>query len=80
MELIAKLIERGGKEELEDAFELTRELEQEGSYLGGKMGSKDPQRFFDEDNFRKAHDYSKGIRAAAARYVKNYGDEDVLRL
>lgn len=80
MELIAKLIERGGKEELEDAFELTRELEQEGSYLGGKMGSKDPQRFFDEDNFKKAHGFSKGIRAAAARYVKNYGDEDVLRL
>ena len=36
MELIDKLIERGGLEELTDAFELCREMEQEGSYLGIK--------------------------------------------
>ena len=80
MDLIEKLIDIGGVDELNDAFDLCRELEQEGSYLGFGKKSKGTKRFFDEDNFAKAHEYAKQIRAKAAKLVKEFGDEDALDL
>lgn len=80
MELIEKLIKTGEKGALEDSFELIRDLELEGSYLGGREGSKRTERHYDEENFKKAHEYSRLLRGAAAKYVKEYGDEDILTL
>ena len=80
MELIERLIEMDDVSALEDAFAMCREIELEGSYLGRGNNPKDEKRFFDEENFKKAHDYAKQIRSASARLVKNYGDETALDL
>lgn len=80
MELIDRLIENGGTEELNDAFDLCREIETEGSYLGFGKLSRGTKRFFDEANFARAHEYSRKIRAKTAKIVKEYGDEDALDL
>ena len=80
MELIEKLIESGGIEELLDAFELIRELESKDSFLGHGKNPKSIKRFFDEDNFNKAHEYAKMVRAASTKIVKQFGDEEALDL
>ena len=75
MELIEKLIQIGGVDELNDAFDLCRDLEGEGSYLGFGKNPKSAKRFFDEENFNKAHEYAKQIRTASAKLIKEHGDE-----
>lgn len=80
MELIEKLINIGGIEELNDAFDLCRDLEIEDSYLGFGKFSRIAKRFYDEEKFKKAHDYAKQIRAKTAKLVKEYGDEEALDL
>ena len=80
MELIEKLIMSNEPSALEDAFALTRELENQGSYLGYEKFSTIEKRFYDEENFRKAHEYSKMIRSATAKIVREKGYEDMLDL
>ena len=80
MELIERLINIGGIEELNDAFDLCRDLEIEDSYLGFGKFSRIAKRFYDEDKFKQAHDYAKQIRAKTAKLVKDYGDEEALDL
>ncbi len=79
MRLVERLIEVGGAEELSDAFELVREREVEGSYLGTGRSQR-PQRFFEEKNFSEAHEYSKKIRQVAAKMIKEYGDEGAVEV
>lgn len=76
--LIDKLIERREPSALEDAFSLVRELEKEGSYVG--WGKEGQQRFYDEEKFRKAHEYSGLIRRESAKLVREFGYEDMLDL
>ena len=80
MELIEKLIKRGEPTALEDAFALTRELELKGSYIGNEKNLTGEKRFYDEDNFELAHAYSRKIRSATARMVREKGYEDMLDL
>lgn len=80
MELIEKLIDMDDTEALSDAFDLCREIETKDSILGTGKNPKDIKRFYDENNFKVAHDYSKQIRSAAARLVKEHGDEEALGL
>lgn len=72
--LIEKLIKRNDPEALEDAFELTRELEIQDSILGSEG------RHYNEENFTRAHEYSREIRSASAKLIREYGYEDMLDL
>ena len=80
MELIEKLIMSGEPDALEDAFALTRELENQGSYIGYEKFSTGEKKFYDEENFKKAHEYSRMIRSATAKIVREKGYEDMLDL
>ena len=80
MTLIERLIEIGGAEEIGDAFNLVRELESEGSYIGSGRNPRVKEKFFNEENFSMAHRYSKEIRRVAAKNVKEWGDEESLEL
>ena len=73
MELIERLIARNETTALEDAFELIRELELNGSYsvFDGRFST----RVYDEENKAKAHGYMKTLRSAAARLLKQTGEE-----
>lgn len=69
--LIPKLIARDDPYSLQDAFELCRELEEDGKVVVvGKSITDRDATVYDEDNFRLAHEYSKQIRAAANKMVK----------
>jgi len=69
--LIPKLIARDDPYSLQDAFELCRELEEDGKVVvAGKSITDRDATVYDEDNFRLAHEYSKQIRAAANKMVK----------
>ena len=80
MELIEKLILSGDPSALEDAFALTRELENKGAYIGYEKFSTGEKKFYDEGNFKKAHEYSKQIRSATAKLIREKGYEDMLDL
>lgn len=80
MELIEKLIKDGSPEALEDAFQLTRELELRGSYVGNDRFSGKEKRHYDEGNFGQAHEYSRQIRSASAKMIREHGYEDMLDL
>ena len=79
MELIEKLISMGEGDALNDAFELTRELEEKGSFIGTDFSGRE-KRHYDEGNFTKAHEYSREIRSASAKLIRATGDEDMLLL
>lgn len=60
-----------------DAFDITRELEEIGMVTVDSRNKRDNgAKVYDEDNFDKAHEYSKRIRAAANRMVKDGVDVD----
>lgn len=73
MNLIEKLI---ANDHLYDAFDLVRELEIEDSFFGGEEKS----RFYDDEKFKQAHEYSKQIRSRAARILKETGAEEMAEL
>ena len=79
MELIEKLISMGEGDALNDAFELTRELEEKGSFIGTDFSGRE-KRHYDEENFTKAHEYSREIRSASAKLIRDFGDEDMVLL
>lgn len=79
MELIEKLISMGEGDALNDAFELTRELEEKGSFIGTDFSGRE-KRHYDEGNFTKAHEYSREIRSASAKLIRDFGDEDMVLL
>lgn len=70
--LIKKLIALDDPFSLNDAFDMTRELELEGSVRVEGTGSRDRgTTVYDEDNFAHAHEYSKQIRAAANSMIRD---------
>lgn len=75
--LIERLIQTKAVSALEDAFELIRELEMQGSYIGTGYEST---RFYDDENFAKAHEYMKELRKASARLLKETGDGELADL
>lgn len=77
--LIERLIKSGDPERLSDAFELVRELEEEGSFIGTEISGEE-KRHYDEGNFRRAHEYSKEIRKETAKLIKEYGDSEMVLL
>lgn len=79
MELIERLIGMNDADALKDAFELTRELEEKGSFIGTDFSGIE-KRHYDEENFTKAHEYSREIRSASARLIRDTGDEDMVLL
>ena len=78
MELIEKLIARNDPGALQDAFELIRELELNGSYVGSDGVTS--TRFYDDENYAKAHSFMKELRTAAAKLLKQTGDEELALL
>jgi predicted phage terminase large subunit-like protein len=58
---------------------LTRELEEKGSFIGTDFSGRE-KRHYDEENFTKAHEYSREIRSASAKLIRDFGDEDMLLL
>ena len=62
---------------LRDAFDATRELETVGVVTVMSGGKRDyGTTVYDKDNFSRAHDYSKAIRASANKMVKDGVDPD----
>ena len=78
MDLIEKLIARNDPSALQDAFELIRELELNGSYVGSDGVTS--TRFYDDGNYSKAHSFMKELRTAAAKLLKQTGDEELALL
>ena len=65
-------MKRDTPDSLMDAFDITRELEEIGMVTVDSRNKRDNgAKVYDEDNFDKAHEYSKRIRAAANRMVKD---------
>ena len=70
--LIKKLIALDDPYSLNDAFDMARELELEGSVRVEGTGSRDRgTTIYDEDNFAHAHEYSKQIRSAANSMIRD---------
>ena len=70
--LIKKLIAIDDPYSLNDAFDMARELELEGSVRVEGTGSRDRgTTVYDEDNFAHAHEYSKQIRSAANSMIRD---------
>ena len=70
-------MKRDTPDSLMDAFDITRELEEIGMVTVDSRNKRDNgAKVYDEDNFDKAHEYSKRIRAAANRMVKDGVDMD----
>ena len=76
-ELIDKLISRATPDALADAFEVCRELEMENAVVVHGVGKRDyGTTVYDEDNFSRAHEFSKRIRSEANGYIKRGVDAD----
>ena len=76
-ELIDKLISRATPDALADAFEVCRELEMENAVVVQGHGKRDyGTTVYDEDNFSRAHEFSKRIRSEANGYIKRGVDAD----
>lgn len=76
-ELIDKLISRATPDALADSFEVCRELEMENAVVVQGHGKRDyGTTVYDEDNFSRAHDFSKRIRSEANGYIKRGVDAD----
>lgn len=72
IKLIEQLIERDTPESINDAFDLCRSLEEEGMVKVEGSGRRDHGTvIYDDENFRKAHEYSARIRASANRMIKD---------
>lgn len=75
--LIQNLIARDDPYSLNDAFELCRELEVEGSVVVEGRGKRDyGTTLYDDENFRAAHDFCRKIRQGANQMVKDGVDAD----
>ena len=75
--LITDLIGRGMPDALADAFELCRELEQEGAVVVHGTGKRDyGTTVYDDDNFNLAHELNRKIRAEANRMLRAGIDAD----
>ena len=71
-ELIPKLIERDDPYSVTDAFDLCRELEQEGSAFVEGNGKRDYGTLvYDEENFSLAHELVKGVRSASNKMMRD---------
>ena len=71
-ELIPKLIERDDPYSVTDAFDLCRELEQEGSVFVEGNGKRDyGSLVYDEENFSLAHELVKGVRSASNKMMRD---------
>lgn len=72
IKLIENLIKRDTPESISDAFDLCRSLEEEGSVRVEGKGKRDHgTTIYDDENFRKAHEYSARIRASANAMIKD---------
>ena len=82
VELIKKLIKLDDPQSITDAFDLCRELEQEGSVRVSGTGKHDyGTTVYDDENFRQAHALNKEIRKAANRMVYDgVNSDDMLNL
>ncbi len=80
MELIERLIRSGEPDALSDAFELAKELEVKDAGYGFDPNTRQEDRIYNEANFAKAHEYSRLIRSASAKIVREKGYEDMVRL
>ncbi len=70
--LIDAALERDTPQSLEDAFDMARELEEQGKiFVEGNKKRDYGTTIFNEDNFALAHEYSKRIRAAANKMMRD---------
>ena len=75
--LIQAAIARDTPNSLQDAFDIVRELEMLDSVRIESAGRRDSGSIvYDEDNFARAHDYNRRIRAAANAMVRDGVDPD----
>ena len=76
-ELIEKLLGMGYASQLEDAFDVCRELEEDGMVEVQGRGKRDyGTKIYDEANFTDAHAYAKRIRAGANKLIASGLDAD----
>lgn len=72
IKLIPKLIARDDPHSISDAFDLCRELETDGAVKVEGTGKRDyGTTVYDDDNFQRAHEFNREIRAAANRMVRD---------
>ena len=72
IKLIPKLIARDDPHSISDAFDLCRELEVDGAVKVEGTGKRDyGTTVYDDDNFTRAHEFNREIRAAANRMVRD---------
>lgn len=72
IKLIPKLIARDDPHSISDAFDLCRELETDGAVKVEGTGKRDyGTTVYDDDNFTRAHEFNREIRAAANRMVRD---------
>ena len=70
--LIPKLIAMDEPSTLEDAFDLCRELEEDGAiHVEGTKKRDYGTTVYDEENFQRAHEFSKQIRGAASQMIRD---------
>lgn len=70
--LITAAIERDTPQSLEEAFDATRELEEQGKVtIEGKKKRDYGTTVYDEENFTRAHEFSKLIRTAANKMIRD---------
>ena len=68
---------RDTPESVTDAFDIARELEVVGSVVVEGTGKRDkPVTVYDEENFKRAHEYAKRVRSAANAMVRGGVDVD----
>ena len=72
IKLIPKLIARDDPHSISDAFDLCRELEMDGAVKVEGTGKREyGTTVYDDDNFTRAHEFNREIRAAANRMVRD---------
>lgn len=72
IKLIPKLIAKDDPYSIKDAFDLCRELEMDGAVRVEGTGKRDYGTIvYDDDNFTRAHDFNREIRAAANGMVRD---------
>ena len=75
--LIKTALKRDTPESLRDAFDMTRELEEVGAVEVGGLGKHERAiKLHNEENFNRAHGYSKDIRASANNMIRIGVDVD----
>lgn len=77
--LIEAALARDTPESVTDAFDIARELEVVGAVVVEGRGKREqPVTVYDEDNFTRAHEYSKRIRSAANGMIRMGVDADAM--